>query len=152
MVHPWCFQCAGLVGIMETNNTTKPSTTSFFPLQLKGTQPALKTPAVHLVHLEEEIAKKDEEVESKDPDGIDRVTEEFMVHLVGAMKDTQVEKKHCYHYSSLEHFICHCPFVKTSRVNMHLNCKEWMAPKKGVQAPQMKVIIPKTPQVEVPKA
>ena len=33
-----------------TNNTAKPRMTSFFPLQkLKGTQPALKTPAVHLV-------------------------------------------------------------------------------------------------------
>ena len=53
------------------DNTAKPRATSFFPLQkLKGTQPALKTPALCLVHLEEESAKKDEEVENKDPDSL----------------------------------------------------------------------------------
>ena len=72
---------------------------------IKGTQLALKTPAIHLAHLEEESAKKDEEVESKDPDSIDGVTEEFMVHLVRALKDTQMEEKCCYPCSSLEHFI-----------------------------------------------
>ena len=70
-----------------TNNTAKTRMTSFFPLwKLKGSQPTLKTPAVHLAHLEEESAEKDEEVESKDLDSIDGVTEEFMVHLVRAMK------------------------------------------------------------------
>ena len=35
-----------------TDNTDKPRATSFLPLQkLKGTQPAVKTPAMHLVHL-----------------------------------------------------------------------------------------------------
>ena len=34
-----------------------------------------------LVSLEEESTKKDEEVENKDADGIDGVTEEFMVCL-----------------------------------------------------------------------
>ena len=54
--------------------------TTFFPLQkLKRTQPALKTPAMHLAHLEEESAEKDKEVESEDPNGINRVMEEFMV-------------------------------------------------------------------------
>ena len=47
---------------------------------------------MHLVHLEEESAKKDEEVESEDPSGIDRVTEEFMVHLVRAVKDAKWRK------------------------------------------------------------
>ena len=62
--------------------------TSFFPLQkLKGTQPAPKTPIMCLAHLEEENAKGDEEVESEDPDGIDGVTEEFMVCLVRAVKN-----------------------------------------------------------------
>ena len=71
-----------------TNNTAKPRMTSFFPLQkLKGTQLALKTPVVHLAHLEEEIAEKNEEVESKDPNSINGVTEEFMVYLVRAVKD-----------------------------------------------------------------
>ena len=97
--------------------------TSFFPLQkLKGTQPALKTPAMCLVHLEEESAKKDKEVENKNPDGIARVSEEFMVCLVRAIKDTQMEEKCCYHCSSL---------VKASGMKMHLNCKEGMAPKKA---------------------
>ena len=85
------------------DNTAKPRTTSSFPLQkLKGNQPVPKKPAVHL---EEESARKDEEVESKDPDSIDGVTEEFMVHLVRAVEDAQVEEKHCYHCSSPEHFI-----------------------------------------------
>ena len=65
--------------------------TSFLQ-KLKGTQPALKTSAMCLEHPEEESAEKDEEVESKDPDGIDGVTEEFMVHLVRAVKDTQMEE------------------------------------------------------------
>ena len=90
-----------------TDNTAKPRTTSFFPLwKLKGTQPALKTPTMHLVCLEEEVAKKDEEVESKDPIGINGVTEEFMVHPVRAVKDAQMKEKHCYNCSSLEQFIC----------------------------------------------
>ena len=135
-----------------TDNTTKPKVTSFFPLwKLKGTQPAVKTPAVHLVQLEEESAKKDIEVESKDPSGIDGVMEEFMVHLVRAVKDTQMEEKHCYHCSSLQHFICNFPLVKVSGVKLHLNCKEGMALKKGVQTPQMKVTTPKIPQKEAPK-
>ena len=114
------------------DNTTKPRTTSFFPLQkLKGDQPVHRMPAtMHLVHLDEEIAKKDEEVESKDPDSIDGVTEEFMVCLARAMKDAQVEEKHCYHCSSPEHFICNCPLVRASRENVQLNCKEGTALRK----------------------
>ena len=107
---------------------------------------------MHLAHLEEESAKKDEEVESKDPDSIEGVMEEFMVCLARAMKDTQVEEKCCYHCSSLEHFIHNCPLVRASRANMQLNCKEGMALKKGAWAPQMKVTMPKPPQEEVPKA
>ena len=135
-----------------TDNTTKPWATSYFPLwKLKGTQPAVKKPAMHLAHLEEESAKKDEEVESKDPSGIEGITEEFMVHLTRAVKDTQMEEKHCYHCSSLEHFICDCPLVKASGAKSHLNCKEEMAPKKEAWAPQTKVTMPKTPQEEAPK-
>ena len=130
-----------------TGNTAKPRMSSFFPLQkLKGTQWALKTPAVHLAHLEEEGTEEDKELESKDPNGIDRVMEEFMVHLARAVKDAEVEEKHCYHCSSLEHFICNCPLVKTLRVNMHLNHKEGMVTKKGTLAPQTKVIMPKIPR------
>ena len=132
--------------IQTTNNTATPRTTSFFPLQnLKGTLLAPKTPAMHLVHLEKESAEGDEEVENKDPDSIDGVTEDFMVHLVRAVKDAQVDEKCCYHCGSLDHFICNCLLVRSSRANMQLNCKEGMVPKKGAWTPQMKVTMPKTP-------
>ena len=105
---------------------------SFFPLQkLKGNQPVSKTATVHLAHLEEEGTERDEEVESEDPDSIDGVTEEFMVHLARVVKDAQVEKKNCYHCSSPDPFICNCPLVKALRENAQLNCKEEMALKKG---------------------
>ena len=78
-----------------TDKTAKAKAASFFPLwKFKGTQPAVKTPTVCLTHLEEESAKRDE-VESKDPNGINGVMEEFMAHLVRAVKDTQMEVKHC---------------------------------------------------------
>ena len=133
--------------------TAKPKTTSFFPLQkLKGNQPVSKMTAMSLAHLEEESAKRDEEVEIEDPDGIDGVTEEFMVHLAQAVKDAQVEEKCCYHCGSPEHFIHDCLLVKASRENMQLNCKEGMVLRKGAQTPQMKMTMPKNPQEEVPKA
>ena len=116
------------------DNTMKPKTTSFFPLpKLKRNQPSSKMAAVHLAHLEEESAKREKEEEIKDPDGINGVTEEFMVHLVWALKDAQVEEKHCYHCSSPEHFIHDCALVKTSTENMQLNCKEGMASRKRTQ-------------------
>ena len=135
------------------NNSAKPKTASFFPLQqLKGNQPVSKMAAMHPEHLEEESAKRGEEVEIEDPDGIDRVMEEFMVHLAWAVKDGQVEGKHCYHCSSPEHFICNCLLVRASREhveNMQLNHKEGMASRKGAQTPQMKTTMPKKPQEEV---
>ena len=121
------------------DNTAKPKTTSFFPLQkLKGNQPVSKTAAICLAHLEEESTKREEEEETEDPDGIDGVTEKFMVHLAWAMKDAQVEEKHCYHCSSPKHFINDCLLVRASKENTQLNCKEGMASRKGAQAPQMK--------------
>ena len=75
-----------------------------------------------------------------------------MVCLARAVKDTQVEEKHCYHCSSLEHFICDWPLVKASGANTHLNCNEGMMLKEGAWAPQSKVTMPKTPQEEAPKA
>ena len=136
-----------------TDNTAKPRVISFFPVQkLKGTQPALKTPAACLAHLEEESAEKDKEVESKDPSDLAGVMEEFMVYLIRAVKDAQVKEKCCYHCSSLEHFIHDCPLVKASGVNTHLNCKEGTVPKKGTWSPQTKVTMPKIPQEEAPKA
>ena len=48
------------------NNPTKPMVMSFFPLQkLKGTQP-FKTPAVQVVHLEEDGTDKEEYAKSDD--------------------------------------------------------------------------------------
>ena len=135
------------------DNTTKPKTTSFFPLQkLKGNQPVPKTTTMHLAHMEGESIKREEEDETEDPDSIDGVTKEFMVCLVWMMKDAQVEEKCCYHCSSPEHFICNCPLVKASKENTQLNCKEGTASRKGAQTPQMKMTTPKYPQEEVPKA
>ena len=72
-----------------TNNAPKPWPTSFFPLQkLKGNQSAPKTSAMQLVHLEEEGARRDKDEGSNDSNGINGVTEEFMVCLARAVKDT----------------------------------------------------------------
>ena len=134
------------------DKTAKPKVTSFFPLQkLKGTQPMVKTPAVHLAHLEEENAEEDEEVHSEDSDGIEGVMEEFMVYLARAMKDAQMEEKCCYHCSSLNHFIHDCPLVKTLRMDSNSNHKEGTAPKKGAWAPQMKATMPMMPLEGGPK-
>ena len=100
------------------DSTVKPKTTSFFPLQkLKGSHPVLKMAAVHLAHLEEESTKREEEEEIEDPNGIDRVTEEFMVHVAWAVKDAQVEEKCCYHCSSPKHFIHNCLLVSPETIH-----------------------------------
>ena len=44
---------------------------------------------MHLAHLEEEGARGDEDEGSDDPNRINGVTEEFMVHLTRAVKDAQ---------------------------------------------------------------
>ena len=133
-------------------NTTKPRMMSFLPLwKLKGTQPT-KVPTVWLMHLEEESAKKEDGTESEDPNDIESVTEEFIVHLTRAVKDAHQEEKCCYHYSSPEHIICECPLVKASRMDSHLNQKEGMVPKKGALTPQGKVTTLKAPQDGMPKA
>ena len=70
------------------DNTAKPKTTRFFPLQkLKGNQSVSKMAVVCLAHLEEESPKGKEKEEIEDPDSIDRIMEEFMVHLAWAVKD-----------------------------------------------------------------
>ena len=135
-----------------TDNTAKPKVTSFFPLwKLKGTQPAVKTPTVQLAYLEEESAKRDKEEESEDPNGIDGVMEEFMVHLARAMKDTQMEEKHCYHCSSLEHFICNCPLVKALGSKVAFKPQGGDGTKEGSLGPSDKNDHGKTPQEEAPK-
>ena len=73
-----------------SDGPTKTRATSFFPLRkLKGNQPFNKKPAVCLAQLEEEDANKGKDQGSDDPDGIKGVTEEFMVWLARAVKDTQ---------------------------------------------------------------
>ena len=70
-----------------TDGPSKPRTTSFFPLRkLKGSQPFPKKPTICLVQLEEEDANDGEETESDNPDGIEGVTEEFMVWLARAVR------------------------------------------------------------------
>ena len=76
---------------------------------------------MQVAHLEEESTTKEGGTESEDPDGIEGVTEEFIVHLARAVKNTQQEEKCCYHCSSPEHFIHECPLVKASRTATHLN-------------------------------
>ena len=102
--------------IQASDGPSKLRTTSFFPLRkLKGSQPFHKKPAIWLVQLEEEDADDGGDPESHDPDGIEGVTEEFMVWLARAVKDAQMDEKYCYHCSSLEHFIHNCPLMKTTR-------------------------------------
>ena len=110
----------------------------------------VKMAPVCWVHVEEESIKKNG-VDSEDPDSIEGVTEEFMVHLVRAMKDAQKEEKHCYHCSRLDHFIHDCLLVKVLRMISHLNHEEGMAPKKGAWAPQTKVTTPMMPLEGAPK-
>ena len=125
-----------------TDGTSKPRATSFFPLRkLKGNQPFMKKCAMHLTQLEEEDADDGEDLESDNPDGIDGVTEEFMVRLARAVKDAQADEKHCYHCSSVEHFIRNCPLMKAARDKKQLNGKEGTAMVKGAWTP------PKTGQM-----
>ena len=136
----------------RTQATIAPSklrATSFFPMRkLMGKQPSSKMPMVHLAHLEEEDASSDEDQDSDNPGRIEGVTEELMVCLARAVKDTQVDEKCCYHCSSLDHFICNCPLVKTLREKGQLNGKEGMTMKKEARTPPMKANMSKSPQEE----
>ena len=135
--------------IQTADSPSKPRTTGFFPLRkLKGNQPFPKKPAIWLVQLEEEDTDDGEEQESEDPNGIKGVTEEFMVQLARVEKDTQMDKKHCYHCSSSEHFICNCPLMKTARDKKQLNGKEGMAMMKGAWTPPTTTSTIKSPQRE----
>ena len=77
--------------------------------------------------MEEEGSKEKAGAESEDPDGIEGVTEEFIVHLVRVVKETQKDEKQYYHCSSTDQFIHECLPVKASRSAPHLNRKEGMA-------------------------
>ena len=91
---------------------------------------------MQLVHLEEEAADDKEGTDDEDPDDLDGMTEEFMVHLTRAVRDTQQEEKYCYHCSSPDNLIRDCLLVKSTRKELNLNHKEGMAPKKGAQTLQ----------------
>ena len=136
-----------------TDSPSKPRTTSFFPLRkLKGSQPFPKKPAICLAQLEEEDANDGEDTESSDPNGIEGVTEEFMVWLARAVKDAQTDERHCYHCSSPEHFIHNCPLMKTARDKKQLNGKEGMVMVKGAQTPPKAMNAIKSPQKEAQEA
>ena len=136
-----------------TGSPAKPKATSFFPLKkLKGNQPT-KTLAVQLAHLKEGAPDDEEGTDSRNPDGLDGIMEEFMVCLARAMKDAQQDEKHCYHCSSLDHFIRDCTLVKLARKEPNLNHKEVMVPKEGAWTPLGgKTTLPKAPQDGTPKA
>ena len=134
-----------------TDKASKPKATSFFCLQkLKGTQPT-KTPTIRVAHLEEEGSDEEVGTENEDPDGIDGMTEEFILCLARTVKEAQWDEKCCYHCSSIEHFIHECPLVKASRSVTHLSQKEGMVPEKGAQTPQVKVTKPKVLPEKMPR-
>ena len=135
--------------IQASDGPSKPRPTSFFPLRkLKGSQPLHKKPTIQLAQLEEEEADDDGDPESDDPDGIEGVTEEFMVWLARAVKDAQMDEKRCYHCSSPEHFIRNCLLMKTARDKKQLNGKEGMAMMKGAWTPPTTASAIKSPQKE----
>ena len=139
--------------VSVTDGPSKPRATSFFPLRkLKGSQPLTKKPAIHLAQLEEEGTEDGKDLESNNPDGIDGVNEEFMVWLPKAVKDSQMDEKHCYHCSSPEHFIRNCPLMKTARDKKQLNGKEGTAMVKGSQTPPKSANVAKSPQQEAQEA
>ena len=139
--------------IQTADSPSKSRTTSFFPLRkLKGNQPFSKKPTIWLVQLKEEDTDDGENPESDDPDGIEGVTEEFVVQLARAVKDAQTDEKCCYHCSSPEHFICNFLLMKTARDKKQLNGKEGMAMMKGAQTPPTMTSTIKSPQKEAQEA
>ena len=135
-----------------TDKASKSRAMSFFPLwKLKGTEPT-KTSAIRAEHLEEEGSEEEAGAKSEDPDGIEGVTEEFIVCLARVVKETQNDEKWCYHCSSTDHIIHKCLLVKTSRSATHLNQQEGMVPEKGTWTPQVKVTKLKATQEGMPKA
>ena len=108
----------------------------------------MKKPAVHLTQLEEEDADDGKCSEGDDPNGIGRVTEEFMVRLARVVKDAQADEKCCYHCSSPEHFIRNCLLMKATRDKKQLNRKEGMAMVKGAWTPPKPSNATKSPQKE----
>ena len=100
------------------------------------------------MQLEEEDTDDGEDPESDDLDGIEGVTEEFMVQLARTVKDAQMDEKCCYHCSSPEHFIHNCPLMKTIRDKKQLNGKEGTVMMKGAWTPPTMSSTIKSPQKE----
>ena len=135
--------------VPATDGPSKPRATSFFPFRkLKGNQLYMKKPVIHLTQLEEEDADNGKDLESDNGNGIDGVTEKFMVRLARVVKDAQVDEKCCYHCSSPEHFIRNCLLMKAARDKKQLNGKEGMAMVKGAQTPPKPANAAKSPQQE----
>ena len=78
--------------------------------------------------------------------------EDFKVQLARAVKDAQMDEKHCYHCSSPEHFIRNCPLMKAARDKKQLNGKEGMAMTKGAWTPPKATSAIKSPQKETQEA
>ena len=137
---------------LATASTSKLRAASFFPLQkLKGSLPAI-TPSIQMVHLEEKSADEEEGINGEDPDNIEGMTEEFIVHLARAVKDAQQTEKHCYHCDSPDHFIHNSPQLAGTKADAPLNQKEGNVLRKGGQAPQGKTAMAKVLQDRMSKA
>ena len=135
--------------VPATDGPSKLRATSFFPLRKsKGNQLYMKKPAMHLTQLEEEDADDGKDLESNDPNGIDGVTEEFMIRLARVVKDAQEDEKCCYHCSSPKHFIHTCLPMKAARDKKQLNGKEGMAMVKGAWTHPKPTNAAKSPQQE----
>ena len=104
------------------------------------------------MQLEEEDPNEGEDLENDDPNGIKGVTEEFMIWLARAVKDTQMDERCCYHCSSSEHFIHNCPLMKTARDKKQLKGKEGTVMTKGAQTPLKATNTTKSPQKEAQEA
>ena len=131
-----------------TDGPSKLRATSFFPLKkLKGSQQFTKKPPYAWHNWRKKVPTM-ARIWKATPDGIEGVTNEFMVWLARAVKDTQADEKCCYHCSSPEHFIHNCPLMKTTRDKKQLNGKEGMAMVKGAQTPVKMANAIKSPQQE----
>ena len=110
---------------------SKLKVTSFFPLQKLQDSQLSVTHSARVVYLKEKSANEEEGVDGEDPDGIKGVTEEFIIHLARAVKDTQQMEKCCYHCDSPDHFIHDCPWLAETKTDSPLNWKEGMVLRKG---------------------
>ena len=135
-----------------TASTSKPKVISFFPLwKLKGSQLTI-IPSARVAHLKEKSANEEEGVDGEGPDGIKGMTKEFIIHLARAVKDAQQTEKCHYHCDSPDHFIHDCQQLVEMKADAPLNQKGGTVMRKGGQAPQGKMVMPKVPQDGVPKA